>query len=121
MVGKAIGHRRLFPTHRPLRLSRPHTMALSDAREKRLLVRLVLGWVALFALVCTAHVAIRLRVLDVAYRLEATHGAIARLELESRELRARAVRVEDPERLETLAKQRLGLSRPSPGQRLVLP
>ncbi|GIW45510.1 MAG: hypothetical protein KatS3mg077_2792 [Candidatus Binatia bacterium] len=121
MVSKAIAQRRVLLTHKLLRSSRPRAMALSDAREKRLLVQLIIVWATLFAVVCAAHTAIRLRVLDLAYRIEATHGAIARLELQSRELRARAVRLEDPQRLEALAKERLGLSRPSPGQRLVLP
>jgi cell division protein FtsL len=103
-----------------VRSSRPRTMALADLHERRLLVRLGLVAVVLACVLAIANVAIRLRVFDLAYRIEVTRQALLQAELESRELQAQTARLEDPARLEELA-QRFGLRRPSASEKVVLP
>ncbi|MCX8073171.1 MAG: hypothetical protein N3C12_12075 [Candidatus Binatia bacterium] len=96
-------------------------MALSDVKERRFLARVWLGFSFLAAAVGVFNVVVRLRVADLGYRIEATHRAIERLELERRELQVRAARAEDARRLEQLAKSRLGLGPASASQRMVVP
>lgn len=97
-----------------------HTMPLIRARERRDRVQRLLTLLTCFAAVAALQATVRLQVIELGYRLEATTKALNQLELENRELRARAVRAEDAAVLEHNAMQRLGLRPPTAQERLVL-
>ncbi len=78
------------------------------------------------ALVCLAcvvllYVWLRLQVLNQGYALSTTTKLQQRLEQEQRELRLELATLTSPERLEAMARQRLGLRPPEKGQVIVLP
>ena len=71
--------------------------------------------------VVLAHVWLRLQVVRMGYVLSTTSKLQTRLEHENRELKFELATLNSPERLEALARQRLGLVTPEKGQVIVLP
>jgi cell division protein FtsL len=74
-----------------------------------------------FALVVLLHVWLRLQVVNQGYVLSATAKLQQRLEQEQRELKVELGTLTSPERLEAMARRRLGLRPPEKGQVIVLP
>ncbi|MFP6663678.1 MAG: hypothetical protein VCC00_05715 [Deltaproteobacteria bacterium] len=62
-----------------------------------------------------------LRVSELSYELSHAHEVQARLGREKQELRVALAAATAPDRLEALAKERLGLRPPAPGQVVMLP
>ena len=93
--------------------------ARSTASRWRLFLAALLG-LALIAAVLV-HVWLRLRVVRMGYVLSTTSKLQTRLEQENRELKVELATLTSPDRLEALARQRLGLSAPAKGQVIVLP
>jgi cell division protein FtsL len=83
------------------------------------LVSTVLGAV-LVALVLL-HVWLRLQVVQMGYVLSTTAKLQNQLEQENRELRVEIATLTSPERLEDMARRRLGVAPPQKGQVIVLP
>ena len=67
------------------------------------------------------HVWLRLQVVHMGYVLSTTSKLQSRLEQENRELKLELATMTSPDRLETLARRRLGLVPPEKGQVIVLP
>ena len=78
---------------------------------------LALGLIALVWL----HVWLRLQVVHMGYVLSTTSKLQDRLEQENRELKIELATLTSPDRLESLARRRLGLRQPEKGQVIVLP
>jgi cell division protein FtsL len=79
--------------------------------------------IALFCLAAVAllYVWLRLQVLNQGYALSATTKLQQRLEQEQRELQLEHATLSSPERVEAMARRRLGLRPPEKGQVIVLP
>ena len=71
--------------------------------------------------VVLVHVWLRLQVVRMGYVLSTTSKLQTRLEQENRELKVELATLTSPDRLEALARQRLGLAAPEKGQVIVLP
>ena len=67
------------------------------------------------------HVWLRLQVVRMGYVLSTTSKLQSRLEQENRELKIELATLTSPDRLEAIARQRLGLIVPEKGQVVVLP
>ena len=67
------------------------------------------------------HVWLRLQVVRMGYVLSTTSKLQSRLEQENRELKVELATMTSPDRLEALARRRLGLVSPEKGQVVVLP
>jgi cell division protein FtsL len=91
----------------------------STASRWRLFLGIFLG-LALIAAVLV-HVWLRLQVVRMGYMLSTTSKLQTRLEQENRELKVELATLTSPDRLEALARQRLGLAAPEKGQIIVLP
>jgi cell division protein FtsL len=91
----------------------------SAASRWRLFFGVILG-AALIGVVL-AHVWLRLQVVRMGYVLSTTSKLQTRLEQENRELKFELATLNSPERIEALARQRLGLVTPEKGQVIVLP
>jgi cell division protein FtsL len=89
------------------------------ARYRRVFLTVILtgGLIALVLI----HVWLRLQVVHMGYVLSTTSKLHSRLEQENRELKIQLATLTSPERLESLARQRLGLRAPEKGQVIVLP
>jgi cell division protein FtsL len=71
--------------------------------------------------VVLVHVWLRLQVVQMGYALSTISKLQGRLEQENRELKVELATLTSPERLEALARNRLGLVTPDKGQVIVLP
>lgn len=93
--------------------------ARSGPRRRHLLIlsTLVLGLVALTLL----HVWLRLQVVYMGYVLSTTTKLQNQLEQENRQLKVEIATLTSPERLQAMARSRLGLMPPQKGQVIVLP
>jgi len=67
------------------------------------------------------HVWLRLQVVGMGYTLSSTSKLQGRLEQERRELTVELATLTSPDRLEAMARKRLGLVAPQKGQVIVLP
>ena len=67
------------------------------------------------------HVWLRLQVVHMGYVLSTTTKLQGRLEQENRELKVELASLTSPDRLEAMARRRLGLMPPEKGQVIVLP
>ena len=67
------------------------------------------------------HVWLRLQVVHMGYVLSTTSKLQGRLEQENRELKIELATLTSADRLESLARRRLGLKQPEKGQVIVLP
>ena len=84
-------------------------------------VFLMLGLTAGLIVLVLIHVWLRLQVVRTGYVLSTTSKLQSRLEQENRELKIELATLTSPERLESLARQRLGLRAPEKDQVIVLP
>ncbi len=71
--------------------------------------------------VALLHVWLRLQVVHMGYVLSTTSKLQSQLEQEQRELKVELATLMSPERLEAMARRRLGLTAPEKGQVIVLP
>ena len=71
--------------------------------------------------VALLHVWLRLQVVQMGYVLSTTSKLQSELEQESRELKVELASLTSPDRLEAMARKRLGLVPPEKGQVIVLP
>jgi cell division protein FtsL len=85
--------------------------------------RFFIAGLAALALICVVliHVWLRLQVVQMGYALSTISKLQGRLEQENRELKVELATLTSPERLEALARSRLGLVTPDKGQIIVLP
>jgi cell division protein FtsL len=106
---------RVLTVRRPL--VRPHddsrrlVRAIRSSAVRRLFV---LGFV--LVLLCLVKVWVRLQVVNVGYELSAARQMQQRLEHERQELEVEFATLRDPRRIEEIARRRLGLTEPRPGQ-----
>ena len=91
----------------------------SSASRWRLALGVFLGLGLIVAVL--VHVWLRLQVLRMGYMLSTTSRLQTRLEQENRELKVELATLTSPDRLEALARHRLGLAAPEKGQVIVLP
>jgi cell division protein FtsL len=105
---------------RPRVFSRAPTDRAARLERRRRLLRYTVILFC-FASVVLLHVWLRLQVLNEGYGLSATTKLQQRLEQEQRELRVEYATLTSPERIEALARRRLGLRPPEKGQVIVLP
>lgn len=89
------------------------------ARRWRLVLTFFLALVLVG--VVLVHVWLRLQVVQVGYVLSTSSKLQSRLEQENRELKIELATMTSPDRLESLARRRLGLRPPEKGQVIVLP
>ncbi|HTN72881.1 MAG TPA: cell division protein FtsL [Methylomirabilota bacterium] len=91
-------------------------------RKQRRRQNLAVALLALcFVGVALVHVWLRLQVVQMGYVLSTTSKLQSQLEQESRELKVELATLTSPDRLEAMARQRLGLTSPEKGQVIVLP
>ena len=92
------------------------------ARQQRRRQNLSLALLALCLVgVALLHVWLRLQVVHMGYVLSTTSKLQNQLEQESRELTVELATLTSPDRLEAMARKRLGLAPPEKGQVIVLP
>jgi cell division protein FtsL len=100
---------------------RPANIASIHGTELRALI----AWLGLFVVagvvIALGHVWLRLKVVDLGYRLVTTRQLIDKLQEEQHELTLQAARLDAPGRLEQVARVRLGMMHPKKGQEVVLP
>ena len=91
----------------------------ADGKRRRFVfgALLVLGLIG----AVLVHVWLRLQVVRMGYVLSTTSKLQTRLEQENRELKVELATMTSPDRLEALARRRLGLVQPEKGQVVVLP
>ena len=99
----------------------PANSAIANDAHSRTLVVWLTVFAALALAIALAHVWLRLQVRDVGYRRSATLEIIEKLEKEGEELKAEIACLEAPDRLEEVARVRLGMVRAELGQEVVLP
>ena len=106
------------------RVSRTPTRVPAARGGQRLLRGQVIA-IAILALglvgVALLHVWLRLQVVHMGYVLATTSKLKKQLEQENLELRVELATLTSPDRLESLARRRLGLKSPEKGQVIVLP
>ena len=95
------------------------------ASETRAELRALVAWLAIFVaagvLIGLVHVWLRLKVVDLGYRLGATRQVVERLKQEGEELTLEVAGLTASGRLDEVARGRLGMNRPEKGQEAVLP
>jgi cell division protein FtsL len=114
-----------YTAGRLLTVRRPLAPASGDrGRLRRAMrgwaVRRLLALGAALLLLCLLQVWLRLQVDRLGYELSAARAMQLRLEHERRELEVELATLRDPGRLGELARQRLGLVDPRPGQIVVI-
>ena len=90
-------------------------------QRQRRLAREIAAWAALALAVALLLVWVRLQVVRTGYELSAARRLEHRLEQEQRELELEFATLTSPRRLEKLARVRLGMRPPAPGQVVGLP
>ncbi len=88
--------------------------------ERRLARAIGLGAVAVVG-IALLLVWVRLQAVHTGYQLSAGRRLVHRLEQEQRELELELATLTSPRRLETLARERLGMGPPAPGQIVSVP
>lgn len=84
-------------------------------------MRRVLALGAILVAVSMLHVWLRLQVVRLGYELSAARQMQLRLEHERRELEVELATLRDPGRIDSVARGRLGMTDPRPGQVATLP
>src|SRR5262249_44798149 len=124
MLPLSLGRTPIAPSHRDLPGSFAWLRPANIASAVTLQRRAVVAWLTLFVVLAVAiafgHVWLRLKVVDLGYRLWVTRQVIEKLELEGQELTLEVATLEAPHRLEEAARARLGMTRPDKGQEVVL-
>ncbi len=100
---------------------RPANVATARSRESRALITWIAFFVCLSVVVALGHVWLRLKVVDLGYRLSLTRQVVDKLEQEQHALSVEAATLSAPGRLEEVARSRFGMTRPQKGQEAVLP
>lgn len=107
-------------SRRMARAKRDGASGVDRANRRRQV--LVIGILSLaFVGIVLLHVWLRLQVVQVGYVLSTTSKLQGRLEQENRELKVELATLTSPERLEALARKRLGMVPPEKGQVIILP
>lgn len=88
-------------------------------RRRALFRNLLLG--LCLSAVALLHVWVRLRVIQLGYALATASKVHSHLEQENRELKLELATLTSPERLQRMAKERLGLTEPEKNQVIILP
>jgi cell division protein FtsL len=109
------GRRNTKRINRPGRLAKWWRGRAVDPNESRLWRRMTVAAGAV-ALLAVAQVWVRLAVQDLGYNVQQAKSLAHKLDLEHDELMAEEARQTAPERLTSMARSRLGLGLPSPGQ-----
>lgn len=117
----AVWERSMAPAGRPA----PATVAAVRARrdrpaDRRIVLAIVLGVLMVMG-VALLLVWVRLQATHVGYQLSAARHLVHKLEQEQRELELEIATLTSPRRLETLARERLGMGPPAPGQIVSIP
>jgi cell division protein FtsL len=94
--------------------------ARAQAGERRSFVAVFLGALAVVA-VALLLVWVRLQVVHAGYELSTARRLAHRLEQEQRELEIEVATLTSPRRLEQVARERLGMGPPTPGQIVSVP
>jgi cell division protein FtsL len=126
MLPLSLGRASSFgPAHRTshgsLAWLRPANIAAASSAQLLALMTWLAIFVTLTVAIAVGHVWLRLKVVDLGYRLSATRQVIEKLEQEEHELTVEAATLDAPGRLEEIARTRLGMVRPEKGQEAVLP
>ena len=100
---------------------RPANIASVRSAELRALIAWLGLFVAVGVVIALGHVWVRLKVVDLGYRLVTTRQLIEKLQQEQHALTVEAARHDAPGRLEEVARVRLGMTHPEKGQEAVLP
>jgi cell division protein FtsL len=124
----AVGTRRfpVFWSRAPQSSGRKSSDTVAGVRaqpkpgERRLGLAIVLGGVV-FVAVALLLVWVRLQSVHMGYQLSAARHLAHRLEQEQRELALELATLTSPRRLEHLARERLGMGPPAPGQIVSVP
>jgi cell division protein FtsL len=106
---------------RSLAWRRPTNVAGAINAERRALAAWLAAFVAIGVLIALAHVWLRLKVVDLGYRLGTTRQVVERLKQEGEELTLEVAALTAPARLDERARTHLGMMRPEKGQEAVLP
>lgn len=125
MVPLSLGPTSLRPRERrELRNSfawlRPANIASAARAESRALSKWLSVFVVLGVFIALGHVWLRLKVVDLGYRLSATRQVMERLEQEGNDLTVEVARLNAPGRLEQVARVRLDMTRPDKATEVVL-
>lgn len=126
MVPLSLGRTSSLHTDdKELRASLKWIRPANIASGRRVELRALITWLALFVAlsvgIALVHVWLRLKVVDLGYRLSATRQLIDKLEQEGHELTVEVAGLDAPGRLEQVARERLGMARPEKGREAVLP
>jgi cell division protein FtsL len=116
LVGSEGGTRQRMVAWRP-----PTNVATAISAELRALAAWLGAFVAVGVLIALAHVWLRLKVVDLGYRLGTTRQVVERLRQEGEELTLEVASLTAPARLDSLARTKLGMMRAEKGQEAVLP
>lgn len=106
---------RVLTVRRPLVRPEDDSRRLMRAMRSAAVRRVVL-LVSVLVLLCLVKVWVRLQVVNVGYELSAARQMQQRLEHERQELEVELATLRDPRRLQEIARRRLGLTEPRPGQ-----
>lgn len=101
-------------------LKRQQVDRLSPRRQRRFFLSTLLLGLCLVGL-ALLHVWLRLQVVHLGYVLSTTSKLHSQLEQENRELKVELATLTSPDRLEAMARSRLGLVEPEKGQVVLLP
>ncbi len=99
----------------------PANVAADRSLELRHLIVWLVVFVCVGVLIALGHVWLRLKVRDFGYGLSSTRQVVEKVEQERHALRVEAATLSAPDRLETIARGRLGMMRPRKDQEAVLP
>ncbi len=99
----------------------PTNVAAATSAELRALMTWLAVFVATGVLIALGYVWLRLKVVDLGYRLGTTRQVVERLKQEGDELTLEAAALTAPRRLDEVARTHLGMVRPEKGQEAVLP
>lgn len=105
---------------RPRPLNQERTTRRIRHQRRRAPLATSLMFLGLVAIVLV-HVWLRLQVVHMGYVLATTSKLQNRLEQENRELKVELATLTSPDRLEAMARKRLGLAPPEKGQVIILP
>ena len=108
-------------THDSLAWLRPTNIAAASSAELRALIVWLAFFVSLGVLIALGHVWLRLKVVDLGYQLSTTRQVVEKLQQEAHELTVENATLDAPDRLEGVARARLGMTRPDKSAEAVLP
>lgn len=109
------------PVQDSLAWLRPANIAAASSAELRALIAWLTFFVLLGVVIALGHVWLRLKVVDLGYRLSSTRQVVEKLQQEAHELTLETASLDAPGRLESAARTRLGMIRPDRSAEAVLP